>query len=126
LYGIARLILRDAELAEVDHLHLELSSQPLAGKTGETWATELLDDPGLACGDAREPITVDGASGLICPNLATVWSDDRGYILLLYTSGDEPWLGRYYDQAWFRKVLATVQLDPGSAVDAAPSASPSS
>ena len=49
-----------------DHLWLGLASQPLAGRTGETFVTEFLDSPGIGCGDARQPITVGGASGLLC------------------------------------------------------------
>ncbi len=108
----------------MDHLFLGLASQTLAGKTGEAWVTDLLDAPDWACGDARKPITVGGASGLLCSNLAVVSSGDRGYLIWLYTSGDDPWLERYYDEAWFREVLATVTLDPSAATEASPSAAP--
>ena len=78
----------------------------------------------FGCGDARQPITVDGASGLLCSNVAAVSSGDRGYTIWLYTSDDEPWLERYYDEAWFRNTLATVTLDPSAAVVPSPSTAP--
>jgi hypothetical protein len=106
----------------MDHLFLGLASQPLAGKTGEAWVTDLLDAPGWECGDARQPITVDGASGLLCSNLAVVSSGDRGYLIWLYT-GDDPGVERY-DEAWFREILATVKLDPSAAVVPSPSTTP--
>ena len=108
----------------MDHLFLGLASQPLAGKTGETWVTDLLDAPDWGCVDARQPVTVDGASGLLCSNVAAVSSGDRGYLIWLYTSGDDPWLERFYDEAWFRQILATVNLDPSSAVVSSPSTAP--
>jgi len=107
-----------------DHLFLGLSSRPIEGQSGDAWATERLNDPDEGCSATREPIVVDGATGVLCDTLALVWVGDRGYGIRLYTSGDEPWLGQYYDQAWFRDVLATVQLDPARAVAPAPSASP--
>jgi hypothetical protein len=107
-----------------DHLFLELASQPLAGKTGDAWISDFLGAPEGCEGAPTEPITIDGASGLICAGLTAVAIGDRGYYLRLSTSGDEPWLSTYYDQAWFRGVLDTVQLDPAAAVDA--SASPGS
>lgn len=108
----------------MDHLFLGLASQPLAGKTGETWVTDLLDDPEWACGDARQPITVDEANGSRCSNVVAVSSGDRGYLIWLYTSGDEPWLEQYYDEAWFTAILATVKLDPSAAVGPSPSTNP--
>jgi hypothetical protein len=110
-----------------DHLMVSFASQPLDGTPGETWAAETLDDPILAdgaCAGASEPITVDGGDGLLCGGMAALWTADRGYIIWQYLSGDEPWLPRYYDQAWFRTMLDTVRLEPAAAVDAIPSASP--
>jgi hypothetical protein len=103
-----------------DHLFLATASQPIGDSTPDEWVAEkvTLDE----C-TAGEPIAVDGATGLIgtddC-NLVAVTTDGRGYLIWLYTSGDEAWLSGTYDRAWFREVLATAQLDPGSAVDAAP------
>ena len=47
--------------------------------------------------------------------MAAVSSGDRGYAISLYTSGDDAWLERYYDEAWFREILATVTFAPGAA-----------
>jgi hypothetical protein len=115
-----------------DHLFLSLASQPLAGKTGDQWAAAIssLPDWGGACApEDTRPITVDGAPGVIVecasrPTYALTWAGDRGYLVVLYRSGDEPWLDGVYDRAWFEQVVATVQLSPEDAV--APSAAPSS
>jgi hypothetical protein len=107
-----------------DHLFIDVASRPLAGKTGDAWVTDLLADPNDGCGlTPTEPVTLGGASGRICDGLVALSIQDRGYFIRLYTSGDEPWLERYYDQAWFRSVLDTVQLHPEDAVDTAPSPS---
>jgi hypothetical protein len=108
----------------MDHLFLGLASQPLAGKTGESWVTDVFDSPELGCGDARQPITVDKASGFRCSNVVAVSSGDRGYLIWFYSSGDEPWLDRYYDEAWYQGILATVKLDPSAAVVPSPSTTP--
>jgi hypothetical protein len=107
----------------MDHLFLAMASQPLAGKTGATWVSDLLDGD-WNCGDSRQPITVDGAPGFACPNVAAVSSGDRGYLIWLYTSGDDAWLDRFYDEAWFRGILATAKLDPSAAVAPSPSTAP--
>jgi hypothetical protein len=104
-------------------LWFAVASQPLSGKAGDTWVTDLLGQPGEGCSTTTEPITVDGATGRMCENLAAFWIQDRGYFIRLYTSGDQRWLGRNYDLAWFRTVLETVQLHPENAVDTAPSPS---
>jgi hypothetical protein len=73
-----------------------------------------------------EPIAVDGATGLIGANgcnVAAVTIDGRGYLIWLYTSGDDAWLATTYDRAWFEEVLATIKLRPEDAVDVAPSPS---
>ena len=105
-----------------DHLFLNVASQPIGDSTPDEWAAEHLYE----C-TASEPTAVDGAAGLIgsgnC-NTATVTKDGRGYVIWLYTSGDDPELDMTYDRAWFEEVLATVQLQPEDAVDVAPSASP--
>ena len=98
--------------ARADHLFLVIASQPLAGAAGSAWA----DTIGLAeaC-PSSEPIVVDDAEGrlITCdPMRALFWSDDRGYLVLLYRSPDEPWLHDAYDAAWFQEVLATVQIAP--------------
>jgi hypothetical protein len=107
-----------------DHLFLELASQPLAGKAGDTWVDDFLALPDVGCVVApTQPVVIDGANGRMCDGLAVVADADRGYQVRLHTSDDEPWLADHYDQVWFRGVLDTVQLDPGAAIDAAPSPS---
>jgi hypothetical protein len=107
-----------------DHLFVAIASQPIGDSTPEEWVAEKVTLEGCAAGD---PIAVDGAAGLIgaddC-NVVAVTADGRGYIIWLYTSGDEAWLSTTYDRAWFEDVLATVQLQPEDAVDVAPSAAP--
>jgi len=114
----------DDPVLEAD-LWIAVASQPIGAATPEVWAAEKLAfDDGCT---ASEPIAVDGATGLIgagdCTR-AAVTTDDRGYFFWLYTGGDDPSLTDAYDRAWFEEVLATVQLQPEDAVDAAASASP--
>ena len=127
----ARDTISDPLLGE--HLFLALASQPLAGKSGEQWAAAIsgLPEWGDACApqDTR-PITIDGAAGVIVecagrPIHAMTWAGERGFFVLLYRSGDEPWLDGVYDRAWFEQVLGTVTLQPEDAVTSSPSASPS-
>ena len=100
-----------------DHLFLSLASQPLGGKTGAAWTTDLIADPEQDCPSGLAyPVTVDGADGLLCGGLAAVSTGDRGYAIRLYTSGDEPSVSRSYDDTWFKSVLATVQLRPENAL----------
>jgi hypothetical protein len=100
-----------------DHLFLTIASQPIGDSTLDEWAAEKLAQEECAL---TEPITVDGATGLIgaddC-NVAAVTTEGRGYLIWLYTSDDEAWLSVTYDRAWFEQVLATVQLHPQDAVD---------
>ncbi len=97
-------------------LWIAVASQPIVDATPDAWAAETIaiDD---GCG-ATEPITVDGATGLIgtanCTR-AAVTTDGRGYFFWLYTGGEDPALAATYDQAWFEAFLATVQLQPESA-----------
>ena len=109
-----------------DHLSVSLGSQPLDGKPGETWAREFLGNPDFAeaCDGKPQAITVGGADGLVCTGLAAIWTGDRGYVVWLYLSPDDPWTKRYYDQAWFRSVLDTVQLRPEDVVLSTPRGSP--
>ena len=64
------------------------------------------------CGPA-EPVVVDGASGVVGPDcpMALVSAGDRVFLI---------WLYRIDDPDWFREILATVQLNPETALDAAP------
>jgi hypothetical protein len=101
------------------NLFLTVASQPLGESTAEDWlADQMASEEG--CGTSTDPITVDGATGLIgaggC-NTAVVTTDGRGYWILLYTSGDDPDAVAPYDRPWFEEVLGTVQLHPEDAVD---------
>ena len=107
-------------------LWIAVASQPIGDSTPDEWvagALTLTDDP--EC-EETEPITVDGATGLIgadeC-NVVAVTTDGRGYFIWLYASPDDelgPPLSDTYDRAWIEEVLATVQLHPEDAVDVAP------
>jgi hypothetical protein len=105
-----------------DHLLMSIASMPLGGADPDQWATDqYASDFADECPDA-EPITVDGATGVIgagdcTPLLAFIAKGDRGYLILLRVSPDEGWLAPVYDRAWFESVLATVQLRPEDAVD---------
>lgn len=112
------------------HLFLALASQPLADRTpaefeADVWQVLVDDDPASDCATTAEPITVDGAAGVICSNVVLVTAGGRGYFILLYTSDDEAWIGELHDDAWFRTVLATMELYPEDAVDGAASPAPS-
>ena len=105
-------------------LFIGMGSQPLAGKTGDTWAKDFINNPESDCSVAvSEPITVDGASGLLCGTQIAVATGGRGFFIRLYTSSDLS--SAAYDPAWFRTLLATVNLDPAKARDtpASPAAS---
>jgi hypothetical protein len=102
---------------ESDSAFIAVASQPLAGRTLDAWATDYMAQ--FTC-VPTEPVTVDGASGVLSdcaegPH-ALVSVEGRGYVI---------WLYRMDDTAWFQEILATVQLHPEDALDAAPSASPS-
>ena len=105
-----------------DSPFIGLSSQPLNGKTGEQWADGVAKEAawGDTCAVRTEPVSVDGATGILaihCPDdtlSVLVWTADRGYLIVPY---------RIDDRAWIDQILATVQLDPASAVDALPSPS---
>jgi hypothetical protein len=99
-------------------LFLAIASQPIGDSTPEDWVAEqMASDEGCT---ATEPVTVDGATGLIgadgC-NVAVVTTAGRGYWIQLYTGGDDPLAYAAYDRGWFEEVLATVQLHPEDAVD---------
>jgi hypothetical protein len=105
--------------ALTDHLFLSIASRPIGDSTPDEWVAQEMTL--YECTES-ESITVDGATGLIgaadC-NVAAVTGDGRGYVVALYTSGDEAWLSPTFDRAWFEKLLATVQLYPEDAVDSA-------
>jgi hypothetical protein len=100
------------DAAREDHLFLVIASQPLAGASGPAWADTVGASEPCA---TSEPISVDGASGRLVacdPMRALVWTDDRGYLVLLYRSPDEPRLRDAYTAAWFQEVLSTLQILP--------------
>ena len=115
-------VLRDPVLG--DHLFLRMTSRPIGDSTPDEWVAEQVAGEGCT---ATEPIVVDGATGLIgaddCDAVA-VTTAGRGYSIWLHASGDDPRAVAPYDRAWFEQVLATVQLQPEDAIDAAPSATP--
>jgi hypothetical protein len=99
---------------------LLVASQPLGGTSGEAWSDAVSSNPewGDTCEPASEPVTVDGASGMIVTHCdgaltALVAVADRGYLVVLY--------GFDESEAWFREILASLRLAPESAVDSSPS-----
>jgi len=104
-------------------LFLTMGSQPIGDSTPDEWLAAQMATPDQGCGTATEPITVDGASGLIgaeACDVAVVTTAGRGYWIELYTGGDDPAATAAYDKAWFEEVLATVQLHPEAAVEPPP------
>ena len=93
-----------------DTAFLALASQPLAGRSLDEVVAGY--GPFTECG-SPEPVVVDGAQGVVgseCP-MALVTAEDRVFLI---------WLYRIDDPEWFKQILATVQLDPAAALDAAP------
>jgi hypothetical protein len=107
-------------------LFIGLASQPLRSTPGNDWVTAILADPEEGCGTPTTPVTVDGASGRMCNGLAAFAAGGHGYFIRLYTSGDQPWIDRNYDLAWFEDVLKTVHLPAGDAGSSAAPARPPS
>lgn len=109
-----------------DHLWIMVASQPRAGKSGEQWVDDMLTALSSTgdCEPPNEAVTVDGAQGGKCASsVAALAKGDRGYAIMLYTSGDDPSAVAAYDQAYFNDILATLQVRPEDAVDTAPSPS---
>jgi hypothetical protein len=101
-------------------LWIAIASQPLGNADPQAWLTGTLAfDDGCP---TSEPITIDAVTSAIgtdgCTRAALATSG-RGYFFWLYTGNDDPSLADVYDRAWFEGVLATVQLQPENAVDAA-------
>ncbi len=100
-----------------DHLFLSIASRPIGDSAPDEWIAKELK---LFECTGSEPTAVDGADGLIgdadC-NVVAVTTEGRGYVVALYTSGDEAWLSTTYDRGWFEEVLASVRLAPGDAID---------
>ena len=115
-----------------DHLFLLLASRPLAGQIGEQWADAFMNSSewGDTCDPPIESVVIGSAPGKLVVHCggspsAVAWLGDRGYLVIFYISGDNPELDAAYDVAFFREVIATIQLHPEDAVDTASSASPS-
>lgn len=112
-----------------DHLFLMITSQPLGGKTGEQWIDDTIATL-TAAGECEAPVTpttIEGGSGQMCgaPSAAVAaTAGDRGYVITMYVSPDDPVVGEVYDTAYFEQILATVVLQPEDAVDTPASASP--
>lgn len=107
-------------------LFLVVTSRPLAGQDGAAWGEEMLSALAAAddCSLPIEPATINGGPGLMCTDSkAVTWRGDRGYVVLLYTSGPDPAAVAPYDQEYFRQILETIELRPEDAVDTAPSPS---
>ena len=116
-------VLDDA--ARSGELFLSTTSRPLGDSTPEEWVAAVMTASECT---ATEPITVDGATGLIaaegCHELAAFTSAGRGYEISLYTpTSGERQPDPIYDRSWFEEVLATVRLHPEAALDAASSPS---
>jgi hypothetical protein len=119
-----------ADPALSDELFLAIASQQISELPLEDWVAEqMASEEGCR---VTEPITVDGATGLIgadgCDVAVVTLSSltlgqisegnaGRGYWIQLYSSGDNPSAVAAYDRSWFEGVLATVQLEPESAAD---------
>src|SRR5262245_1019751 len=107
-----------------ENLFLLFSSQPIGSSTPDEWISETM---GTQYCSATEPIAVDGATGLIgagvspCATTVAVTTAGRGYWIRLFTPNSlEGVPFPPYDREWFEEVLATVDLRPEDAVDAAP------
>ena len=85
-----------------------VTSQPLNDKTPSAWAAEFLST--RPCGVA-ERYTIAGVDGVITEcedgHHAVVSVEERAYVI---------WLYRIVDIDYFKEILGTVELDPGSAL----------
>jgi len=113
------------------NIWLAMASQPLGDRTSAEWEADVWqylvnDDPAAAsCSSEAQPVTIDGAAGVIGCGLALVTDGGRGYFIQSYVSSDVPINAEIYDEAWFASVLATMQLKPDDAVDTSESPAPS-
>jgi hypothetical protein len=114
------IVMQESEFADIiadgadENRFLALASQPRGDEAFDSWAARYL---GIEDCDPAEPVTVGGArgiSGISCP-LALVEAGGRGYLI---------WLYGLDDLEWFKKILATVRLQPDAAIDTAPSRAP--
>jgi hypothetical protein len=111
-----------------DHLWIVVASQPQAGKAGELWVDDMLTGLSTAglCQPPNERVAIDGGQGGKCASsVSAVAAGDRGYLIQLYVSDDEPAAGVTYDQEFFDELLATIRLIPEDAVDTTSSPTPS-
>jgi hypothetical protein len=98
-------------------LWLGIASIPLGESDPAQWPA---DQFGATECPSNDPVSVDGASGLIgvdfhsteC-SVAFVATGGRGYQIRLYDSNDKG----AYTRAWFEDLLARAQLTPEDAVD---------
>jgi hypothetical protein len=100
----------------IDHMFLGLASQRLGDTSFDSWSTGLLAAEGCT---ETELVVVDGAVGVIALecDIALISSGGRGYAILLNKSDDEAELRAFDARPWLHDVLATVELQPGDAVD---------
>jgi hypothetical protein len=106
-------------------LWIMVASQPLADTSATQWMDDMLAQQGADCAAPIETITLVGGQGKVCGTpIAVASAGDRGYLITLYVSRDDPAIVATYDQTYFREILATLQLRPDDAVDTP--ASPSS
>jgi hypothetical protein len=113
-----------------DHLFLVVASKPLAGQDGAAWADQLLNAMAANddCALPLASVTTGAGPARQCAGggMVATWAGDRGYVIWLHTSDDDPTAVAPYDEAYFNDILATLKLQPEDAVDtpASPSASP--
>ena len=87
---------------------IALASQPLNGKTPTAWAAEFLAT--RPCG-AAEQYTIAGLDGVI-----TECDDGPHAVVVAVERAHVIWLSLIRDMDYFKEILSTVQLDPGSAL----------
>ena len=104
-------------------LFLGLASQPLGDESATEWVDRILAIPDPEPCAETQPVEIDGAQGSMAtcdePLRAVVSDGQRGYVIFLYRSDDEPSVPDAYGIAFFNDLLDTVQLRPGDAASAA-------
>jgi plastocyanin len=98
-------------------LSLKVASQSLGGTTFDQWSATVLE--GRGCSGSNVPVVVDGEPGVLDSSCLTaaVSGGGRGYLIAATWSYDVAELRTVNWSAWFREVLATIQLRPEDAVD---------
>ena len=103
------------------NLFIGLASQPLAGRSGDEWIAEISELPDWddSCDAAdNEPVTVDGASGIVTlcserPLNALVVDDERGYFIVSTVRRTGTSSNRFWRQfSSIRRPPPTLQLRP--------------